>query len=172
MTIDNISTLLERKDVNDKISKSLERTRTNKSEHAFDFCSGKDINTTDIEEGSEYHITIKNRCPIGTKSVGNFHTHVHLSESNNDAIPSSGDMMETIERDLKFVCVSGNGHNDSKQVIRCFNNSDIKSEIGAVLNKKKLEPNETNVRKSSRLVTKRMMKDKDYLNKMSSAKIV
>ena len=168
---DDVSKLLERKDVNDKISKYLDRTKTSKSEHAFDFCSGTDVYTTDIEKGNEYHITIKNRCPIGTKSVGNFHTHVHLSESNNDAIPSSGDMMETIERDIKLVCVSGNGHKDNKQVIRCFNNSDIKSEIGTILDKKKLEPNEHNVRKSSRLITKRMMKDTDYLNKLSYVKI-
>lgn len=172
MTIDNISKLFEREDINNKISRSLERTKEKNSEHAFDFCSGKSVPTTDIEEGSEYHITIRNKCPIGTKSVGNFHTHVHLSQSNSDAIPSSGDMMETIERDLDFVCVSGNGHNDNKPVIRCFNHNDIKSEIGTVLNKKKLDPNEDNVRKSSRLITKRMMKDKDYLDKMSHGKVV
>jgi len=163
----DISKLLSRKDVNNKISKSLDRTKENNNEHAFDFCS--ENHTTDIEEGSEYHITIRNKCPIGTKSVGNFHTHVHLSQSNNDAIPSSGDMMETIERDLNFVCVSG--HNNNKHIIRCFNHNDIKSEIGTILNVKKLEPNEDNVRKSSRLVTKRMMKDKDYLDKMSQIKI-
>lgn len=171
MTTDNIPKLIERKDINSKITTCLDRTRKNKNEHAFDFCSGNHIPTTDIEEGSEYHITIRNKCPLGTKSVGNFHTHVHLKESNNDAIPSSGDMMETIERDLKFVCVSGHNHNSNKPAIRCFDHNDIKSEIGNVLNNKRLEPNEYNVRKSSRLITKRMMKDKDYLDKMTHAKI-
>ena len=167
MTIDNISKLLTRTYVNDKIVKSLDLTKQNNTEHAFDFCSGKDVHTTDIEEGSEFHITMRNRCPIGTKAIGNFHTHAHLSLSKNDAIPSSGDMMETIERDLDFVCVSGNGHNNSEPIIRCFNRNNIESEIHTILNTKKLEPNEDNVRKSSRLITKKMIKDKDYLNRMS-----
>jgi hypothetical protein len=170
MTIDNMHKLLKRKDVNNKIIRSLDKTRDNKNEHAFDFCSGNNVSTTDIEEGNEYHITLRNKCPMGTKSVGNFHTHVHLSESNNDAIPSSGDMMETIERDLNFVCVSGHDNNGGS-IIRCFDHNDIKSEIGNVLSLKKLELNEDNVRKSSRLITKRMMKDKDYLDKMSHVKI-
>ena len=167
--LEHVYGLLERRDVKSKIIKSLEETRKNNCEHAFDFCSGKNVHTTDIEKGSEYHIDIRNKCPVGTKSVGNFHTHVHLSESNNDTIPSSGDMMETIERDLDFVCVSGHNadHNGGSQIVRCFNKNDIKSEINTVLTKKKLEPNEENVRKSSRQITKRMMKDKDYLNKMS-----
>lgn len=167
MTTDSIPKLLERKDINNKIARVLYRTRENNNEHTFDFCSGENISTTDIEEGSEYHIDIKNKCPIGAKPIGNLHTHVHLSQSSNDAIPSSGDMMETIERDLNFVCVAGD-HNDGSPITRCFNKDDIKSEIGTILNIKKLEPNEDNVRKSSRLITKRMMKDKDYLNKMST----
>ncbi len=167
---DNISKLLERKDVNDKIVESLERTNKNKNEHAFDFCHGDEISTSDIEEGSEYHITLKKGCPIGTKSIGNLHTHVHLSQSNNDAIPSPGDMIETIERDLKFVCVSGNGR--GKQMTRCFSGDDIKSEIYTVLNKMKLTPGEYNVKKSSRQITKRMIRDKDYLDKMSQVKII
>ena len=168
MTSDEAYGLLKRKDINDKISKSLELTKGKNNEHAFDFCSGENITTTDIEEGSEYHITIRNRCPIGTKAIGNFHTHAHLSLSKNDAIPSSGDMMETIERDLDFVCVSGNGHDSSSPIVRCFDKNNIKSEIDTILAKKKLEPNEENVRKSSRHITKRMIKDKDYLNKMSN----
>ncbi len=167
MTLDNISKLFVRKDIDDKITMTLDRTKEKNSEHAFDFCSGKNVSTTDIEEGSEYHINIRSKCPIGTRAIGNFHTHTHLSESNNDAIPSSGDMMETIERDLNFVCVSGD-HNNNRSITRCFNNDDIKSEIGRVLNIKKLEPNEDNIRKSSRLITKRMMKDKDYLDKMTN----
>ncbi len=170
MTINDIPKLLERKDINNKISRVLDRTRERNNEHAFDICSGNGVPTTDIEEGSEYHIDIRNKCPIGTRSIGNIHTHVHLSESNNDAIPSSGDMMETIERDLNFVCVSGH-HKDGKPITRCFDKNDIKSEIGTILSTKKLEPNENNVRKSSRLITKRMMRDKDYLNKMSHAKV-
>lgn len=171
---DNISKLFSRKDINDKISESLEQTRENKCEHTFDICSGIDVPMTDIEKGSEYHVDIRKKCPIGTKSLGNFHTHVHLSESNNDAIPSSGDMMETIERDLNFVCVSGNvsGDNKNGSITRCFSHKDIKTEIGNVLNKKKLEPSEDNVRKSARSITKKMMKDKNYLEKMSHAKMI
>ena len=164
---DDAYELLKREDIKKKITDSLENTKRNNNEHAFDLCSGDNISTTDIEEGSEYHITIKNRCPVGTKSIGNFHTHAHLSLSNNDAIPSSGDMMETIERDLDFVCVSGNGRNGSSPVVRCFDKNNIKSEINNVLTKKKLEPNEENVRKSSRQITKKMIKDKNYLNKIS-----
>jgi hypothetical protein len=171
MTSHNISEVLKRKDISNKMTQSLEKTRENKCEHTFDICSGVDVPTTDIEKGSEYHVDIRKKCPIGTKSLGNFHTHVYLSESNNDAIPSSGDMIETIERDLNFVCVSGH-HNNGGQITRCFHNNDIKSEIGNILNKKKLEPNEDNVRKSARSVTKKMMKDKDYLEKMSHGKIV
>jgi len=166
----NLSELLTRKDVSSKMTKSLEQTRENKCEHTFDICSGVDVPTTDIEKGSEYHVDIRKKCPIGTKSLGNFHTHVHLSESNNDAIPSSGDMMETIERDLNFVCVSGDNKNG--QITRCFHHNDIKSEIGNVLNKRKLEPNEDNVRKSARSITKKMMRDKNYLEKMSHTKMV
>lgn len=169
MTISNLSKIVTRKDVSNKITKSIDKTRKSNNEHAFDVCSGN--HTTDIEEGSEYHIDIRNKCPVGTNHVGNFHTHVHLSESNNEPIPSSGDMMETIERDLKFVCVLGD-HKNGKSIMRCFDNNDIKSEIGTILNKKNLEPNEDNVRKSSRLITKRMMKDKKYLNKMSTEKII
>ncbi len=172
----NISEVLKRKDVSSKMTHSLEQTREHKCEHAFDICSGIDVPTTDIEKGSEYHVDIRKKCPIGTKSLGNFHTHVHLSESNNDAIPSSGDMMETIERDLNFVCVSGNASgrniNGSGSITRCFHHNDIKSEIGNVLNKKKLEPNEDNVRKSARSVTKKMMRDKNYLEKMSHVKMM
>ena len=105
---------------------------------------------------------------MGTRSVGNFHTHTNLSLSSNDAIPSSGDMMETIERDLDFVCVSGNGQNGGSPKTRCFDRNNIKSEINTILTKKKLEPNEENVRKSSRQITKRLMKDEYYLNKMSN----
>lgn len=170
MKPEDVYGLLRRKDVNKKVMKSLEGTKEKNCEHAFDICSGKHVSTTDIEEGSEYHIDIRNKCPVGTKSLGNFHTHVHLSESNNDAIPSSGDMIETIERDLNFVCVGGNG-NDGKSVARCFHNNDIKSEIGAVLDAKKWKPSEDNVRKSSRLITKKMMKDKEYLDRMSHVKI-
>ncbi len=157
--------LLKRKDVEDKIAISLNRTKTSKNEHAFDFCYGKDVSTSDIEEGSEYHIDLKKGCPVGTKSIGNLHTHVHLSQSNGDVIPSPGDMMETIERDLKFVCVSGD--HKGKQKMRCFSNGDIKSEIGNVLNKMKLAPSEHGVKRSSMQVTKRMMRDKEYLDKMS-----
>lgn len=170
MTIHNISEVLKRKNVHNKMIQSLEKTREDKCEHAFDICSGIDVPTTDIEKGSEYHVDIRKTCPIGTKSLGNFHTHVHLSESNNDAIPSSGDMMETIERDLNFVCVAG--HNKNGSITRCFHHNDIKTEIGNVLNKKKLEPNEDNVRKSARSVTKKMMKDKKYLETMSHIKLV
>lgn len=169
MKLDEAYRLLERKDINKKIMQSLEGTKERNNEHAFDICSGQRISTTDIEEGSEYHIDIRNKCPIGTKSLGNVHTHAHLSESNNDAIPSSGDMMETIERDLNFVCVAGND-NDNRPVARCFSHSDIKSEINTVLDRKRWERNEENVRKSSRLITKKMMKDKEYLNKMSHIK--
>ncbi len=172
MKTDNISKLFSRRDINDKVVRSLDRTKVSRNEHAFDFCSGKDVYTTDIEEGSEYHVDIRNKCPIGTKSVGNFHTHVHLSQSNNDAIPSPGDMMETIERNLNFVCVSGHGRNNNKPVTRCFNHEDIKSEIDDVLVKMKLEPNEHNIRKSSRLITKKMIEDQNYLDKMSHVKIV
>lgn len=171
MTLDDAYRLLKRKDINNKIEESLKGTKGKNNEHAFDFCSGRDISTTDIEEGSEHHITIRNRCPIGAKAVGNFHTHTNLSLSSNDTIPSSGDMMETIERDLDFVCVSGHNRKDGTPVVRCFDKNEIKTEIGTILNVKKLEPNENNVRKSSRLITKRMMKDKDYLNKMSHAKV-
>ena len=169
MTLDDAYRLLERKDIKKKIMQSLEGTKERNSEHAFDICSGPHVSTTDIEEGSEYHIDIRNKCPIGTRSLGNVHTHAHLSESNNDAIPSSGDMMETIERDLNFVCVAGNGLDD-KPVARCFSHNDIKSEIKTVLSAKKWDHNEDNVRKSSRLITKKMMKDKEYLNKMSHIK--
>ncbi len=171
MTLEDAYTLLKRKDINNKVMKSLEGTKKKNSEHAFDICSGQYASTTDIEEGSEYHIDIRNRCPLGTKSLGNFHTHAHLSESNNDAIPSSGDMMETIERDLNFVCVSGNGKSNN-QVTRCFSQNDIKSEIDTILGEKRWEPNEDNVRKSSRLITKKMMKDKNYLDNMSHMKSV
>ncbi len=167
MTIDNISKLLTRIDVNNKITKSLDLTKQNNTEHAFDFCSGKDVHTTDIEEGSEFHITIRNKCPIGTRAIGNFHTHAHLSLSKNDAVPSSGDMMETIERDLDFVCVSGNGHDNGEPIVRCFNRDNIESEIHNILTTKKLEPNEDNVRKSSRSITKKMIGNKEYLNNMS-----
>jgi len=169
MTLDNAYRLLQRQDINNKVMKSLEGTKERNSEHAFDICSGQGIHTTDIEKGSEYHVDIRKKCPIGTKSLGNFHTHTHLSESNNDAIPSSGDMMETIERGLDFVCVSGHGNNDNP-VTRCFHQNDIKSEIGTVLGAKKWKPSEDNVRKSSRLITKKMMKDKEYLDKMSHVK--
>ena len=168
MVHNKVYRLLERKDIKSKIIRSLEETKEKNGEHAFDFCSGQDITTTDIEEGSEYHIDIRNKCPVGTKSIGNFHTHAHLSLSGHDAIPSAGDMMESIERDLDFVCVSGNGRNGSAPIIRCFDKDNIKSEIDVVLTKKKLEPNEHNIHKSSRSITKRMMKDKDYLNKMSN----
>jgi hypothetical protein len=90
-----------------------------------------------------------------------------LSLSSNDTIPSSGDMMETIERNLDFVCVSGNNYNNGKPMVRCFDQNDIKSEINTLLGVKKWEPSENNVRKSSRLITKKMMKDKEYLDKMS-----
>jgi hypothetical protein len=170
MTLDDAYRLLQRKDVNSKMMKSLEGTKRNNVEHAFDICSGRDVLTTDIEKGSEYHIDLRNKCPIGTKSIGNFHTHTHLSKSNNDAIPSSGDMVETIERNLDFVCISGNS-DDDKQVTRCFHHNDIKSEINTVLGIKRWEYNEDNVRKSSKLITKRMMKEKDYLERMSQAKI-
>ncbi len=170
MTFDNAYRLLERKDINNKVVKSLEGTKERNSEHAFDICSGQYVSSTNIEEGSEYHVDIRNKCPLGTRSIGNFHTHAHLSESNNDAILSSGDMMETIERDLDFVCVSGNGKGE-KSVTRCFHNNDIKSEINTVLDIKKWKPNEDNIRKSSRLITKRMMKDKDYLDKMSHVNV-
>ena len=169
MTLDNAYRLLQRKDINKKVMKSLEWTKERNSEHAFDICSGQGVHSTDIEEGSEYHVDIRKKCPIGTKSLGNFHTHAHLSESNNDAVPSSGDMMETIERDLEFVCVSGHS-NDNEHATRCFHQNDIKSEINNILGAKKWEPSEYNVRKSSRLVTKRMVKDKEYLNKMSHMK--
>jgi len=165
MTSHNISEILKRKDISRKMTRSLEQTREKNCEHTFDICSGVDVPTTDIEKGSEYHVDIRKKCPIGSKSLGNFHTHVHLSESNNDAIPSSGDMMETIERDLNFVCVSGDNHRGP--VTRCFHHNDIKTEIGTILNKKKLEPNEENVRKSARSITKRMMRDKDYLKNIS-----
>jgi hypothetical protein len=168
MTLDRAYRLLQRKDINNKMMKSLEGTKRNNNEHAFDICSGEDISTTGIEEGSEHHITIRNKCPIGSKTVGNVHTHTNLSLSNNDTIPSSGDMMETIERNLDFVCVSGNNYNSGKPMVRCFGQNDIKSEINTVLGIKKWEPNESNIRKSSRLVTKRMMKEKDYLDKMSA----
>ncbi len=171
MTLDDTYKLLKRKDINNKIEESLKGTKGKNNEHAFDFCSGRDISTTDIEEGSEHHITIRNRCPVGAKAVGNFHTHTNLSLSSNDTIPSSGDMMEIIERDLDFVCVSGHNRKDDTPVVRCFDKNEIKSEIGNILNAKKLEPNENNIRKSSRLITKRMMKDKDYLNKMSHVKV-
>lgn len=169
MKLEDAYGLLQRKDINKKIIQSLEGTKERNNEHAFDICSGQHVSTTNIEEGSEYHVDIRNRCPIGTRSIGNFHTHAHLSESNNDAIPSSGDMMETIERDLNFVCVAGND-NDNKPVARCFHHNDIKSEINTVLGAKKWEHNEVNVRKSSRLITKKMMKDKEYLNRMSHVK--
>lgn len=158
--ISNIFTIPE---IKSKISKSLNGTREHKAEHAFDICS--EGMSTDVERGSEYHIDINNKCPIGTRSLGNFHTHVHLSESKNDTIPSPGDMMETIERNLDFVCVSGNHKRGSKT--RCFLQKDIKSEIGNVLEKRKLEHNEENVRKSARSITKKMMRDKDYLERMS-----
>jgi hypothetical protein len=150
-----------------KMMKSLEGTRKNNNEHAFDICFDGYISTTDIEEGSEHHITIKNKCPTGSKTVGNLHTHTNLSLSSNDTIPSSGDMMETIERNLDFVCVSGNDYKDGRPMVRCFDQNDIKSEINNLLGAKKWEPNEDNVRKSSRLITKKMMKDKGYLDKMS-----
>lgn len=169
MTLDDAYGLLQRKDINKKVIQSLEGTKERNNEHAFDICSGQHVSTTDIEEGSEYHIDIRNKCPIGTKSLGNFHTHAHLSESNNDAIPSSGDMMETIERDLNFVCVAGHGK-DNNPVARCFSHNDIKSEMNTVLGVKKWAPSEDNVRKSSRLITKKMMKDKEYLDRMSHVK--
>jgi hypothetical protein len=169
MIVDDAYRLLERKDVHKKVVECLEGTKARNSEHAFDICSGQHVSTTNMEEGSEYHVDIRNKCPIGTRSLGNVHTHVHLSESNNDAIPSSGDMMETIERDLNFVCVAGHGK-DNSPVARCFSHNDIKSEINTVLSTKKLAHNEENVRKASRSLTKRMMKDKEYLNKMSQMK--
>lgn len=170
MTLDDAYRLLQRKDINKKMMKSLEGTKANRNEHAFDICSGENISTTDIEGGSEHHITIRNKCPIGSKTVGNVHTHTNLSLSSNDTIPSSGDMMETIERNLDFVCVAGNNYNNGKPMTRCFRQNDIKSEINTVLTAKKWEPNEDNVRKSSRLITKKMMKDKEYLDKMSHVK--
>lgn len=170
MTLDNAYRLLQRKDIKNKMMKSLEETRRNSNEHAFDICSDGYISTTDIEEGNEHHITIKNKCPIGSKTVGNLHTHTNLALSSNDTIPSSGDMMETIERNLDFVCVSGNNIDNGKPMVRCFDQNDIKSEIYSLLGAKKWKPNEDNVRKSSRLVTKKMMKDKEYLDKMSHIK--
>lgn len=160
---------LSRKDINNKMISSLEKTKGSNNEHAFDICSGRDAHTTDIEEGNEYHVDIRNKCPVGTKSIGNFHTHVHLSESNNEPIPSSGDMMETIERDLDFVCIMGSTNN--KQPMRCFDQKNIKSEINTVLTKAKLAPTEDNIRKSARTITKKMIRDRDYLNKMSSVKM-
>lgn len=143
-------------DISKSISKSLRLTKETRKESGFNICEGKgedEYSVTDIEQGKTSKLSTENIC--STKIQGAFHTHPNLKISNNDTIPSEKDIKTSINHNLKFFCIGGNNeeeNNEDSSIIRCFDVDDLKSEV---------------VNYTPKKITKKMLSDKDYLNKHS-----
>lgn len=161
-----VEQLIERKDIKDKIIKSLQRTKEARREHAFNFCIRQEETViTEIEEGEKLAVDTESKCHIeDAKAIGGFHTHTRLT-NDGDIVPSPMDIIKSVEDDLEFFCIGGNKGDTG--IIRCFNKENLLLEMRTIIESMQKQVTGENVQRASRLMVGRMLSDKNYLDRLS-----
>lgn len=135
----------------ESIRQSLKLTKDNNLEHSFDICNNGMV--TKILNGKKTSVP-SGQC-LDSDIIGSFHTHPKLA-SNKDIVPSPADIEKAIEErktsGLKFFCIGGSDIDNDKEIVRCFDISDLEEET------KKITP---------KRIVQKMIKNKDYLDEHS-----
>lgn len=156
--------VLDIKYVKQKIQESIKRSRETNKEYGFDFFidNGK-IVTTDIIEGEKNSLESRNRYSKGIKVVGNFHVHTRLTD--NDVVPSPGDIKKGVTENFDFFCIGASL--DDHEIIRCFTKNDLEKEMKEIFQELESGRGKEGIDKSSKLIARKMATDKDYLDEHS-----
>ncbi len=119
---EKVAELLEKKDVKEKITIALQKTKETRKEHAFNFLfSNGEIMSGEVIEGNEHSI----KPPISQEHIiGTFHTHPNLI--SRDIYPSIDDIGKLIVT-KEFICIGGN--KKKLGIVRCFDSKDILNEF-------------------------------------------
>lgn len=156
---------LDIKDIRQKIDESIRRSRETDKEHGFDFFIDNDeIVTTDIIEGKKD--SLGSNHSKGIKLVGSF--HVHTRPTDNDVVPSPGDIKKGVTENFDFFCIGASL--DDHEIIRCFTKGDLEKEMGEIFQELESE-RDKDIDRLSRLLSGKMVIDKNYLEKHSYKRI-
>jgi hypothetical protein len=101
----------------------IKRTRKEQKEHLINLCENKNksIVHSNVCVGSYCEISSsvrkKVKCPVGTKEIGNFHTHPDQNPTAWAIKPSPGDVGSAAYHEAPFICI---GVNSLIDTIVCY----------------------------------------------------